>query len=258
MFTKLKNKLKVNWLKTIIFNFKMLPFKQALHLPILLYGRVDISGCTGNVIINADKIYHAMAFIGSVVYYFGKSGLNSNKTLITIKGTLKLGKYCRINNGSAVFVDINALFEMGDYATIGVKSEIYCTKHISIEPYVLTAWNCQIFDTNFHYYAQNHTNVSRINKEVFIGNNCWIGNNATIARGARLGAFCIVASKSLVNKDYSNIVGGLFAGSPAKLCKENVCRIVNLQQERRLHYYFSTHDDDTYSLPSWDDSFIRF
>lgn len=258
MFTKLRNILKINWLKTIIFNFRMLPFEQALHLPILLYGRIDISGCTGNVIINADKIYHAMTFIGSTVFHFGKWNVCNNLTLLTICGTLQLGKISRIQNGCSIYVAKDAILELGDFANIGPNNEVYCTKHIYLGSYFLSSWNCQFFDTNCHYYAENQTRVKRTDKEVLIGNNCWIGNNATIARGARLGAFCIVASKSLVNKDYSNIVGGLFAGSPAKLCKENVCRIVNLQQERRLHYYFSTHDDDTYSLPSWDDSFIRF
>lgn len=258
MFTKLKNQLKVNWIKTIIFNFKMLPFRQALYLPIMLYGRIDINGCNGKIILNAEKVHHGMAFIGCTVFHFGKWGECSNLTMLTICGTLHLGEKSRIQNGCTVYVAENAHLELEDFATIGPNNEVYCTKHIYFGPYFLSSWNCQFFDTNCHYYIENKTIVHRLNKEVVIGQNCWIGNNTTIAKGARLGDFCIVASKSLVNKDYSNIVGGLFAGSPAKLCKENVCRIVNLQQEKRLHHYFDTHDDDTYSLSSWDNSFIRF
>ena len=41
--------LKANWLKTIAFNFRMLPFEQAIHLPLLLFGKIDISGCEGRI-----------------------------------------------------------------------------------------------------------------------------------------------------------------------------------------------------------------
>lgn len=258
MFTKLKNKLKVNWLKTIIFNFKMLPFKQALLLPIILYGRIDISGCCGKVILKEEKIHHGMAFIGSTVFHFGKWGECSNLTMLTICGRFYLGEKSRIQNGCIVYVAKGALLELDDFASIGPNNEVYCTEHICLGSYFLSSWNCQFFDTNCHYYAENKTTIHRLNKEVVIGKNCWIGNNATIAKGARLGNFCIVASKSLVNKDYSNIVGGLFAGSPAKLYKENVCRIVNLEQERKLHEYFDTHADEYYNLPSWDNSLVHF
>lgn len=258
MLTKVKNILKVNWVKTIIFNFKMLPCKQAIYLPIILYGKVDISGCVGRVILNSERVHHKMAFIGCTVFHFGKYGVCSNLTMLTICGTLHLGEKSRIQNGCTIYVAKEAHLELEDFATIGPNNEVYCTKHIYLGPYFLSSWNCQLFDTSCHFYAENQVRVHRLEKEVYIGNNCWIGNNTTIARGTRLGDFCIVASKSLVNKDFSNIVGGLFAGSPAKLYKENVCRIVSLEKERWLHQYFKTHDDDVYSLPSWDDSLIRF
>ena len=41
-FKMLKVYLQANWIKTIYLNFRILPFLQALHLPILLFGKTNL------------------------------------------------------------------------------------------------------------------------------------------------------------------------------------------------------------------------
>ena len=43
----------VNWIKTIYFNFKMLPFKQAKALPVFFYGKVKFSDLSGELQIKS-------------------------------------------------------------------------------------------------------------------------------------------------------------------------------------------------------------
>ena len=43
---------RTNMLKTIWFNFKMLPFRQAIHFPIFLYGKSEFRNLSGKIVCN--------------------------------------------------------------------------------------------------------------------------------------------------------------------------------------------------------------
>ena len=54
--SRLKELIKTNIPKTIWFNFKMLPLKQAIRLPVFFYGKVQFRNTDGNFIINGNNI----------------------------------------------------------------------------------------------------------------------------------------------------------------------------------------------------------
>lgn len=49
-----------NWLAILYFNFKMLPFKQAIHLPFDFYHKIRFNDLSGKVNIKSKKIYRGM------------------------------------------------------------------------------------------------------------------------------------------------------------------------------------------------------
>ena len=55
-------------------------------------------------------------------------------------------------------------------------------------------------------------------KPITIGNNCWIGGNATINPGVTLGHNVVVASGSVVTKSFGDNV--VIGGNPAKIIKD--------------------------------------
>jgi acetyltransferase-like isoleucine patch superfamily enzyme len=56
-----------------------------------------------------------------------------------------------------------------------------------------------------------------VKSPVKIGENCWIGEKATILRGVTVGDGCVVASHALVNRDLPpSVVAG---GVPARVLK---------------------------------------
>ena len=50
---KFKIARKVNWVKTLYFNFKMFPFSIAKKLPVFFYGSVKFTSLKGSIIIDA-------------------------------------------------------------------------------------------------------------------------------------------------------------------------------------------------------------
>lgn len=58
-------------------------------------------------------------------------------------------------------------------------------------------------------------------KPIIIGNHVWIGMNAIILKGVKIGDGAIVSAGAVVNRDIpeNTLVGGV----PAKIIKENIC-----------------------------------
>ena len=54
-----------NWLSSIYLNFKMLPFNQAIYLPLDCYGKVRFEKLTGKIILKTTHVYRGMIKIGS-------------------------------------------------------------------------------------------------------------------------------------------------------------------------------------------------
>lgn len=233
--------LKANWFKTIVFNFRMLPFQQAIHLPILLFGKVDISNCEGCVKFAPPHNRGANLF-GQVIIgnQFSVWGYNhpTKVTTLRILGTLELKGRFMMAEGSSLYVATNAVMHIEKNVFIFNDVKLACNERIDIGENTRVAWECQIYDTNFHYVVDERGTTYRINQPVSIGKNSWIGNRSTIGKGGCLGDWSIVASGSLVNKDFGDIKAGLYAGSPAKLIKQGVRRIHNTATEKKLTEYF--------------------
>lgn len=52
-----------NIIRTLVFNFMMLPFEQAIKLPIFIYGKVRFTSLKGEIIIK-NKVTTKMIKIG--------------------------------------------------------------------------------------------------------------------------------------------------------------------------------------------------
>lgn len=65
-----------------------------------------------------------------------------------------------------------------------------------------------------------HDYVNSANRDVHIGDNCFIGAHAIVLPGVRIGNNCIVAAASVVARDIPS--GCLVAGNPARVIEQNV------------------------------------
>ena len=239
-----KELFKCNLLKSLLFNFKMLPFRKAIKLPVLFYGKTDFRSLKGKIEIKG-RIYTGKIKVGLRNVYVDTSVQNN---IWTIDGTVVFLGPLLFFRGSYVLVARNAVLEIDSkpgemgITKIGSNTNILCFEHIKIGYACRIAWECQIYDTSFHYIESTDSpqkDIDPLSKPVIIGNYVWIGNRTTISKGAVIPDDTIVASNSLVNKDFSK--DGpccMLAGSPAVLKAAGVRRVYDRKQEKELDEKF--------------------
>lgn len=230
---------KTNLPKTLWLNFKMLPWNQAKKLPIFIYGKMEIRSLTGKIIIDLDKISSGMIKIGKRDYYIATA---VQKTMWNITGTLILKGSVRFLQGSYLLVAGNAVFEIGDDSIFGTNLRVLCFDHIVLGKHTRMAWDGQLMDSSFHYIElrQKNNQVKPLTKPIVLGDNVWIGNRSTISKGTVLPSFSIIASNSVVNKDFSECeTGCLFAGTPAVLKSMGCFRIFDEERQKELDKQFN-------------------
>lgn len=241
-----------NVIKTIIFNFRYLSFRTACRLPIHLYGRVelcnDVSG--GVVEFSSKQRPHFGAWsIGNDCMRIADN-LHPDITIIELSGKLILGTSGRIRNG--VILRIHGITRIEENVNIGYKCKIICKNMITIGANTQIAWECQFFDTNFHYIIKDDKYINRTNGSLFIGSYCWIGNRVTINKDSYIADYCIIASYSLVNKSTKCEPKCILAGIPARKVANNCQRIFEDEQWQLraiIEDYFSNNPNSmTYEI----------
>jgi acetyltransferase-like isoleucine patch superfamily enzyme len=129
----------------------------------------------------------------------------------------KYSNLAGLYKNSSITVNPLAELKIGDNCGFSGVS-IYASKAIKIGDNVNIGVNCMIWDSDFHQViaaerVQNDIHKI-INREISIGSNVWIGGNAIILKGTRIGDNSVIAAGSVVSgKVPKNQVWG---GNPAK------------------------------------------
>ena len=210
-----------NWFAILYFNFKMLSLKQAIHMPFDFCHKVKFKRLSGKIIIDGNTISRGMIRVGAQ----GSDMFDGTSTILDIAGTLLIrGQGISIGTGSLLRIERNGFVELNSGVVLGAKNIVLCEQHISIGKHTISSWNCQFMDTDTHSIINlDSGNVLPRSHPIEIGRHCWIGNNVLVNKGTVLPSDTIVASCSLCNKDYRNIVSenSIIGGIPAKKLAES-------------------------------------
>lgn len=140
---------------------------------------------------------------------------------------LKIGHHVTLWRTSLA-TEPNARIDIGDYCYLSNVS-IACSERVSIGSHVLIAVGVTIADSDFHPLepAARIADTLAISplgdktkrppieaRPVFIEDDVWIGYNATILKGVRIGAGAVVMPGAVVTTDVP--AGWTVAGNPAK------------------------------------------
>lgn len=204
--------------KTIYFNFRYLPFQQAIMFPILISIKVYLHKMLGKIVFECD-IRTGLVEIG-----WGKIGIFDNKyarSVWDVNGMVIFKGKTDIGYGSKISVGGNGILIFGKNFTIRAHSSIVAYKKIEFGNDCLLSWDILIMDTDFHHIMDKQGTVINEDLPIFVGNNIWIGCRNLILKGASIPNNCVIGSNSLVNKKLEG-VNCLYAGNPIRCVKSNI------------------------------------
>lgn len=238
------SKTHVSIIKTIYVNLRLLPIKEAIKLPIFIYGRCNICGLSGRVKING-VIKRGMIKLGVRQGYFTAPSFGG-MLLISDGCEIVFNGPCSFDYNYAIRITEGGLVEIGKGIGFGSDTKIYCENHIKIGSYCRIPYGSTFMDTNYHYSidTQNGT-IYRKDGSIEIGDYNWIGNTSTVMKGTKTPIGAIIASKSHLNKDFIKLGEGkkclVIAGSPAKIVKECNTRVHSYTIEAELNQWFENN-----------------
>lgn len=206
--------------KTLYFNFKYLPFKQACKLPILLYKPKFIK-CKGKIIIDSKTICTGMIKLGfNHAHAYPHSGI----VFENYGGTIVFKGRCVIGNNSSISVGPTANLQIGDNFNATTTFKLICWYNINFDYNVRFGWDNLVLDTSFHRLkTRNGDWANKGYGNIYIGHDNWIATRCIILAGTETQPYTVVATNSLLQKRYDKSYV-LLGGSPAKIIKEGIYR----------------------------------
>lgn len=204
--------------KTLYFNFKYLPFHQAVKLPFFITIRTCLLETKGKVTIEGP-VYPGMIRIGfSEVGVFDK---RYNRAIWEVRGNVHFEGNALFKFGSRVSVGENASLHIGKDFRLSPDSKVICFHRVKFGHNVRISWESTIMDTDFHKILTLDGEQINPSKPIAIGDNVWIGMRVTILKGVNIQSDNIIASNSYLNKSIDESFS-IIGGHPAKVLRRNV------------------------------------
>ena len=205
-------------LKTILLNFKYLPIRQAIHLPIWCSSKLRIRSANGKVVI-LGPIRAGMIRIG-----FDSVGIFDNKrsrSIWEVYGNVTFVDSAIIGHGSKICVLRGGELKIGQNFCITAESSVVCEKSITFGSDCLLSWDCLIMDTDFHKIKDENGRVINCPKPITFGNHVWMGCRCTVLKGVSIADNSVIAAGTLLTSSFDQ-KNSIIGANPNKLIKENI------------------------------------
>lgn len=169
----------------------------------------------GVSVILTRLFYRKAKLISYPVYMRGKKSLEYGRDF-------SIGYGCRFDlinpNKKTLFIGDNC--EVGDYC------HFVACENVTIGDNFLGASKIFISDTNHGNYQGKECSRPDeapdrrrlYTKPVVIGNNVWVGDNAVILAGTKIGNGCVIGANAVVKGEFPD--GCIIVGAPAKIVKK--------------------------------------
>lgn len=213
---------KVNWIKTLYFNFKMFPFALAKKMPVYFYGKVKLRSLDGEMVINGP-IRRGMVGFGQhfekPIRYKGIAEFNLEGKWV-VNGPMHIGKDVFFHIGKGAYC------EFGYMSALGSDVKLVCADRITLGDWTGIGYESQLIDTNSHPMKNSETGeYYPLTGSIQLGSHNAVSNRVSFMPNTKTPDFCVIASNSLCNKDYTNLGNNvLIGGVPAKLIRNNYTR----------------------------------
>ena len=193
---------------SLIFCLRILPFSQAIKIPILIH-KIKIRSLKGKFRIETENISIGMIKLGfNLVPLYRDTGIMiQNNGVILFKGK------CAIGSGSSISVGKKGTLSFGENFGASAEFRLSCVHRIKFQKNVLIGYECLIMDNDMHRLTSKSGNLIKGYAPIEIGDNNWIGARCTILKSTETPSFCTVAAGSTLSKSYNyfgeyKIIGG--------------------------------------------------
>lgn len=231
-----------NVIGSVLLNIKAVSFYEMISVfPILIFGKIEMD-IKGKIHIDKPLNFGMIQLGRRAILEQGRR--NSVGQLQISKGSvlriMRNAGNVVVCPGFSIFVKRNACIELTPPIYIGYDCRIISAKNIIIGENFSSGWNLLLMDNDGHYIKDLINGVVKNNKgDIKIGNNVWLANNVTILKSSIIPNGSIIASHSLINRAMTS-TNSIYAGSPARCIKENVCRVWNNEDE--LDAFFAENE----------------
>lgn len=220
-YTTFKSYLR-SFFPSLVFNFRYLPFKQAIKLPILVY-KPHFIELGGTVTIDADKISFGMIRLGFLVApAFPNTGVTwKHEGEIIFKGK------CNIGSNSFITTGKRSRIVFGDDFLSNASLKLISEIGVEFGIHHRLGWDCMIMDSNFHpLYDRTKKRFNKAYAPIKIGDYNWIPTQCLIMPGVETPDHCYFTARTILTKRGEFRPYCLHGGSPVKVIKENIERII--------------------------------
>lgn len=185
--------------KTFYYNFKLLPFKQAIHLPIVMSGKTVVKLThKGSIIFTSPSLRPAMLSFGMSHLDYSYPAPN----FVKIEGRLIIhgsGNHL-IGPGGTLVIRKTGTLEIGNDFGVGHFSRFTISAHSKIGDNNMHSWQNLYMDNDSHPILNSEKEIINPPKGFEIGDNVWFGARCTILKGVKVSDGCIIATNSLLTK----------------------------------------------------------
>lgn len=148
-----------------------------------------------------------------------RGAIVSTNSLFEGYNKISIGSYYSGEMGFASYIGRHSHVEgkVGRFTSIGDNVGFNRGKHPIIEPYVSTSPMFYSIRKQNGYTFAEEQQFDETGKDVYIGNDCWIGERVFLVSGIKIGDGAVVYAGAVVTKDVPPYA--VVAGVPAKIIK---------------------------------------
>ena len=204
--------------KSIFFNFRALPLKQACRLPVFVHYNTTL--------INIHKGVLALGQVRTGLIRFGFGGTYGLQPAATEKNLIEFGNEAKIVfSGRARFakgttIRGGGIISFGSRFSSNRNCFFGCNEKITIGNDVLLGWNVTIRDSDNHKVFRNGE-LKQGKEQVTIGNHVWICSCADVLKGTFISDESVVAYRALVTRKFDE-QHVLIGGAPARILQDGI------------------------------------
>jgi len=201
--------------KSFYVNFRLLPFFQAIRLPIIVSNKTKLRSLSGKV--HLKNIKTGMIRIG----FAGTDMMDYayERTILKITGDVFFNGKTKIGVGAKIM--ISGKLVVGNNFAITGNAIIICAKEIIIGENTMIAWQSILMDTDQHKIYNKNNDVINLDKKIIIGDNVWIGAKSFILKGSVIPNGTIIGANTIISKKFE-IEKTILAGNPARIIKKDI------------------------------------